>query len=128
MMTRTIRILLFLLASLWLSGAAARGLTVHEARHLLARTGFGVTESGLNAVVGLSRATAVDRLLAGVQTAPVTAAPEWVEEPPPRRGRRDSMSEQERTEFRRAVVGRAIELRCIQNRWYPVSIRMTWIS
>lgn len=134
MATTTLRPLLliapFWLGMLWVSGAAAQGLTALEARHLLARTSLGVTESTLNAFVGLPREEAVDRLLKGVRTEPVTTAPEWVDEPPPGRRRRESMSEEERTQFRRQVIERVVELK---SWWYremlatpsPLTERMT---
>jgi hypothetical protein len=58
-------------------------LTYDDARHLLARTGFGPTDAEVRAFTGLTREYAVDRLLAGTRTARRDpAAPELDPLPP----------------------------------------------
>jgi uncharacterized protein (DUF1800 family) len=55
--------------------ALATPIGYDGARHLLSRTGFGVTEAEVQAFSGLAREAAVDRLLDGVRREPVTPAP-----------------------------------------------------
>lgn len=55
--------------------AALATLTREDARHLLARTGFGVSESDLDALQGLPRRQAVEILLAGLRSEPAVPAP-----------------------------------------------------
>src|SRR5947208_14562168 len=50
------------------TSAAARGMGPDEARHLLARTGFGPSGSEIARFAALERAEAVDRLLADAET------------------------------------------------------------
>src|SRR5690348_8250261 len=58
------------------SHAAARDeLGYDDARHLLARTGFGPTDGEVRDYVGLTRAQAVTRLLQGKRTSAVTPMP-----------------------------------------------------
>ncbi len=52
---------------------------VEEARHLLARAGFGARIQEIDAIAGFSRRDAVERILGGVRTAARTPAPESVE-------------------------------------------------
>ena len=55
-----------------------------DARHLAARTGFGLATADEIAALGpLDYESAVDRLLDGVRRDAVTAPPEWVDEPCP---------------------------------------------
>ena len=55
-----------------------------DARHLAARTGFGLATADEIAALGpLDYESAVDRLLDGVRRDAVTAPPEWVDEPGP---------------------------------------------
>lgn len=55
--------------------APAHVLDYDDARHLLTRAGFAPTETEVRAIVGSSRAAAVDRLLATARTTPVTPVP-----------------------------------------------------
>ena len=52
-----------------------------EARHLLARTGFGATPAAVAALLPLDRAQAVDAILATACAVPTLAAPDWCSEP-----------------------------------------------
>jgi len=54
-----------------------------EARHLLARTGFGPTPAAVAALVPLSREQAVDAILATATTVPTLVAPDWCADPFP---------------------------------------------
>ena len=74
------------------------GLEFEEARHLLARTSFGGTPADIEVLRPLTYEAAVDYLLNGVRQQPRTAAPAWVNEPPPLERR--TMSEEEQKAFR----------------------------
>src|SRR2546428_3558752 len=74
------------------------GLEFEEARHLLARTSFGGTPADIEVLRPLTYEAAVDYLLNGVRQHPRTAAPAWVNEPPPLERR--TMSEEEQKAFR----------------------------
>ena len=71
------------------------GLEFEEARHLLARTSFGGTPADIEVLRPLTYEAAVDYLLNGVRQQPRTAAPAWVNEPPPTPLERRTMSEEE---------------------------------
>ena len=77
----------------------AQPMGVDDARHLLARTGFGADLASLQELAGLSRKGAVKKLLEGISTTGSTALPEWTSEPI--RTQRRGMSEEERREFRK---------------------------
>lgn len=51
-------------------------LSAEEARHLLARTGAGPTRAEIEALLPLSRADAVQRVVSSARTTPLTPAPE----------------------------------------------------
>src|SRR6185369_3003096 len=80
---------------------AASPMGFDEARELLNRTSFAASVDDINAFARLSRAQAVDRLLAGTDKNSVvsTPAPAWVNTfESPRRVR--LLSEEERKQFR----------------------------
>ena len=62
--------------TLW---AGPDAMTHDEARHLIARTGFGAAPDEVAALIGLSYAEGVDQILAGVQTQPSTPMPAWAD-------------------------------------------------
>lgn len=62
-----------------------------DVRYLLTRTGFAPDAKAIEPFVGLSRQEAVDRLLAGARTTPVTAMPAWVDEPIPTRAQEHAL-------------------------------------
>src|SRR5947209_782398 len=111
------RIVLLLCCVLWAistpAHAAARDeLGYDDARHLLARTGFGPTDGEVRDYVGLPRAQAVTRLLQGKRTSAVTPMPgslsgesSWPL--PPGAG----ASPEERKAFQREQVQEGLELR-----------------
>ena len=104
---------LLLLLTLLSAGAAqaiAQGMGADDARHLLARTGFGARLEEIDAFAGLSRRDAVERVLAGVRTAARTPAPEGVEAwTPPYLVRQ--MSAEDRKLFARDQVERGLALK-----------------
>jgi len=83
-----------------------------DARHLLARTGFGPTNAEVRQFATLTREQAVDRLLAGAGAAAITAPPAWVYDAGPLRyPRPDNATEEERRAFRQQQVRQGLELR-----------------
>ncbi len=62
--------------------SASTAMGFDEARHLLARTGFGATPAEIEMFQALDYTAAVDRLLGKFRPLPTTASPAWVNEPP----------------------------------------------
>ena len=60
--------------------AAEAPLGAQGAKQLLTRAGFAPSDAEIAAYSWLTHTAAVDRLLAGVRTAAVTAAPAWIDE------------------------------------------------
>jgi len=107
-MNALIRYLLLLALPL---AAHAAPMGERDARHLLNRAGFGATPTEVAAYARLSRAEAVERLLAGTRTEALAPPPEWVHEPivPPRQLRR--MAPEERKVFIAGEIRRGLDLR-----------------
>jgi uncharacterized protein (DUF1800 family) len=83
-----------------------------DARHLLARTGFGPTDAEVRAFAVLSRDEAILQLLQAPRIAPVTPPPAWaLESGPLRPPRPETASEEERREFRQKNIREGLELR-----------------
>lgn len=60
---------------------APASLGAEDARHLLARTGFGPTQQEIKTLSGLTREQAVGRMLREVRTTSSLTPPEWIAEP-----------------------------------------------
>jgi len=123
---------LVLLAPTVLALALARtaaAIPFDEARHLVSRTGFGVTEREITALKPLGYRAAVRRLIRSTRMQARTLPPAWAHEPF-HAPRFRMMSPEERTRFRKARRQRAIALRTW---WYremvttpsPLTERMT---
>ena len=82
-----------------------------DARHLLARTGFGPTSAELRTYAALSHHEAVDRLLREVKTEPATTPPAWISDPAPYKRPGPTATEEERKAFQQSETRRAMELR-----------------
>jgi uncharacterized protein (DUF1800 family) len=123
------RLLLVLAATLCLPALAA-GMTRGEARHLLARTGFGGTAAEIEQLARADYAQAVMGILENTRVQPQTPAPVWVDEPPPDFRKLRGMSEDERRSFRKRRHAQGLELKAC---WYqemihsdsPLTERMT---
>jgi uncharacterized protein (DUF1800 family) len=97
-------------ASIISAGAAAQGMGMEEARHLLNRTGFDAQLREIDEYARLTRREGVERLLAGVHTAARTPPPAWVKDwTDPRVVR--AMGDEERKAFVRMQIERALELK-----------------
>lgn len=83
-----------------------------EARHLLARIGFGQpTPAEIAALVPLEYSQAVDALLLRARTTPATSPPPWADEPPPDATARRAQNEEARRAFQQQLRERAIALK-----------------
>jgi len=90
----------------------AKAVEFGDARHLLARTGFGApTWAEIEALRPLDYDAAVDRLLDGVGAAPSTPPPNWIDEPLPPLEVRRRWSPDESRDFRRRMRERGHELK-----------------
>jgi uncharacterized protein (DUF1800 family) len=82
-----------------------------DARHLLARTGFGPTSAEVRTYAALSRDDAIAKLLGDIRTAPATPTPPWINESGPSRRPGPMASAEERKAFQQMETRRAAELR-----------------
>ncbi|HYT96847.1 MAG TPA: DUF1800 domain-containing protein, partial [Casimicrobiaceae bacterium] len=82
-----------------------------DARHLLARTGFGPTSAEVRTYAALSRDDAIAKLLDDVRTAPANPPPAWVSESGPFRRPGPTAGAEERKAFQQRETRRAVELR-----------------
>lgn len=103
---------------LWLP-VPAHALTVEDARHLLARTGFAADPAAIARLLPLSRDAAVAAILAGADRHAITAPPDWVEgwQPPPKP--MHALDESERRLLRQERREQAIALKAW---WYQEMI------
>ena len=102
--------------ALLLAAGLAHGATgpmgYADARHLLARTGFGPTDAEVRAVAGLTREQAVAALLRDVRIAAATPPPAWaLETGPTGAPRGDNSSEEARRAYRQLQIRHDVELR-----------------
>ena len=92
--------------------ALAAPMGIDDARHLLARTGFGPTSAEVREYAALSRDEAIDHLLAGVRATPVTPAPPWTAETGPLRPTPAATATvDERKAFQQEQTRRGLEMR-----------------
>ena len=92
------------------SAAPARALSADEARHLLMRTGVGPTRAEIEALLPLTRAQAIERVVSSARTTPVTKAPPLDDVPTmAKRGR--PHSDDEKRMFKDARIDEAVELK-----------------
>ena len=69
----------FLLSSTLLAQAGPDAMTPQEARHLLARTGFGAAPQEIAALTGKSYAEGVEEIIAGIRQEPLNPMPAWAD-------------------------------------------------
>lgn len=83
-----------------------------DARHLLARTGFGPTDAEVRRYAALTREQAVAELLQGTRTDAITPAPGWALDVGPLRAPRgESATVAERRAFQQQNIRQGLELR-----------------
>jgi uncharacterized protein (DUF1800 family) len=103
------RVVSFLAALIFALPAGA--VPFEEARHLLARTGFGIARATeIAALQKLDYEAAVDRVLGGVRAEPVTALPPWIDELPPTSKEMKALTAAQRTEINKTF----------RSRWWPL--------
>ena len=113
------------------SFAAAAPMGYDEARHLLARTGFGPTDAEIRSYAALTREQGVNLVLRDGRSEAVTALPAFVSETTPLRyPRADTVTPEERRAFRQELMRQGLALRA----WWmhemlvtpsPITERMT---
>ncbi len=91
--------------------AAPEAMGYDDARHLLARTGFGPTDAEVKAYAALPRDEAVARLLGTTRTTSITAPPAFAIETGPLRRPGTSASEDDRKAFLQDQIRKGLELR-----------------
>ena len=108
-----------------LSGAPACAanavLGYDDARHLLARTGFGPSDAEIRTYASMTRDAAVDSLLRGAQTVATLAPPASATDTSPLRPPRGDATADERKAFVRTQVREGLELRA----WWLNEMRVT---
>ena len=77
-------------------------MNLDDARHLLARTGFGASPGELQSLLGKTRRQGIEHIVAGLRQQPQTPVPAWVTEPVPRYWTRADMEPPQRRAFNRA--------------------------
>src|SRR4051794_18271395 len=99
--------------ALIVSSSLANGIAIGavDARHLLARTGFGPTSAEVRAYAALSRNEAVDRLLRETNTEPSAAPPASINGSTQVRRPGPMATAEERKAFQQNETRRAMELR-----------------
>jgi len=110
--------------------APAPPLSADDARHLLVRTGFAALPAEIAKFEGLTRAEAVQRILAGARSEAVTPPPGWTKDAPNLRRPGRMSTEEERRAFRAARLEEGLQL---VGWWYremgatpsPLTERMT---
>ncbi len=101
-----------MLASCAALASATAPLGYDDARHLLARIGFGPSDAEVRAYAPLTRAEAVDKLLREARLSAVTVPPAFVfERGPLRRPRAEAATEAERKAFVQQRTREGLELR-----------------
>ena len=92
--------------------AAPLPMGYDDARHLLARTGFGPTDAEVRRYAAMTREQAVTDLLRGTRTEAVTPPPAWTRDDGPLRAPRgESASVEERRAFQQRNLREGLELR-----------------
>jgi uncharacterized protein (DUF1800 family) len=121
--------LVFLLL-MGLLSSAAFGISFEEARHLLARTGFGGDWEQIQRLKSLGYEEAVTAILNQTRSQPLTAPPDWVSEPLMSRQQIKQLSKEARKKLFRQKRMRSFELKAW---WFhemvqtdsPISEQMT---
>lgn len=96
-------------------------LSVDDVRHLLSRTGIGVSPSQLQRYSQLTRSEAIDAVMADFKTTSDTPMPDWVDQPLPHYHARADMSANDRALFNNE---RDLELAQLK-RWWALEMLQT---
>ncbi len=102
--------------------ASSATLDYDDARHLLARTGFGPTDAEVRAYAGMTRAAAVDKLVRETRTvATLTPPASATDTSPLRPPRKDNATEAERKAFVQTQAREGLALRA----WWIAEMTVT---
>ncbi len=115
---RSLVVVLGLLAAI-LAAPHARALPPDEARHLLARSGFGASPAELAELAPLTREQAVDLLLSRMRSTPVLPRPAFLDAPWPPYRDVPAMTQERRDAF---IQDRRAELQQLKAWWYAEMI------
>ncbi|MBK1722964.1 DUF1800 domain-containing protein [Thiocystis violacea] len=117
---KILRLFLVVIALAQGGGVFAAGMGVGDARHLLSRTGFGPTWAEIQAYASLSRADAIERILADTRVQASVPPPSWVAtfEPPVKM---KALTEEERQRVRKTRRQQQLALK----RWWFAEMRAT---
>ena len=92
--------------------AAAAPMGYDQARHLLARTGFGPTDAEIRSYAALTREQGVNLVLRDVRTQAITPPPSFtLDTTALRYPRADTVTPEERRAFQQQLVRQGLELR-----------------
>jgi uncharacterized protein (DUF1800 family) len=100
--------------------ALVLGMDAEEARHLLARTGFGGTAEDIERLLPLDDAAAVQALLDGARKTAMSPPPSWVDGKPPDPKAMKGMDEEARKALQQERQQQALELK---GWWFEEMIR-----
>ena len=87
------------------------GMTFEEARHFLARTGFGGTPDEIRKLTEGDRNSAVEQVLSKTLQTASTPAPSWVDSRPPHPRARKAMSPEEKKAFKKERRKKGMEMK-----------------
>ena len=87
------------------------GMTFEDARHFLARTGFGGTLDEIRLLANVDRNAAVEQALFPTLQTASTPAPSWIDSRPPHPRERKSMSPKEKKAFKKERRKKGMDLK-----------------
>lgn len=108
----SVRNALLVLASVWV---AAAPMGEADARHLLARTGFGPRAEEVAEYAKLDHVAAADKLLKEIRTVAITPPPDWVDSSLPSRAAYKDKSDDDKKAVREMLREQGLDLRAW---WY----------
>ncbi len=111
----------FIVPILIVSTQSIQAMPPEEARHLLHRTGFGVSHSQWQSIIDLDYESAVDKLVDEASRGRVAKAPEWTDEKPLWTIRQGGWTKEQRRELRLDKRAKIKELR----EWWIVQMLAT---
>ena len=93
------------------SGTLEKPLSEADARHLLSRTGLGITVAQLDAIKGLNRSDAINKIISGFDSVPHRAMPAWTLDTAPLYWARQDFNREDRRRFDRKRDSELADLR-----------------
>ena len=102
--------------------ASTATLSFADVRHLLTRTGIGASPVEIEEFTGLTRAQAVEKIIAGLQTEPQSQPPDWTQKSAPYHWQFQDLSTSEKQKFR---IARYNEMQTLKRWWVQEMISTT---